>query len=212
MEPQRGNPSRPWSLPCRFRHGSDWRWVKEKRDRVSTTGREFASSRSVGQCLARRPGCWHGAPSLIRPSWPTSCPMRRAAPRCVPWPKWPALAGVSKPPSRKAKARRGWTNMRSATGIVGIAISLYRSWPTRFWRRFDSRWGKKPPDPEIAELSVPEVRRLLEIALPLPPRSPELRLAWSQWRRARRQQARRSHYRRRGASWPQDGIHRNRSP
>jgi hypothetical protein len=45
---------------------------------------------------------------------------------------------------------------------------------------------------------VPEVRRLLDVALPLPPRSVALRLAWSQWlRRAKRQQARRSHYQRR---------------
>jgi hypothetical protein len=41
------------------------------------------------------------------------------------------------------------------------------------------------------------VRRLLDVALPLPPRSPELRLAWSNWRRAKRQQARRSHSRQR---------------
>jgi len=33
--------------------------------------------------------------------------------------------------------------------------------------------------------------------LPLPPASDELKLAWSRWRRAKRQQARRSHYRRR---------------
>jgi hypothetical protein len=46
-------------------------------------------------------------------------------------------------------------------------------------------------------LTVPEVRRLLEVTLPLPPRSPALRLAWSRWRRAKRLQARRSHYRRR---------------
>jgi len=72
--------------------------------------------------------------------------------------------------------------------------------------------GTDPPDPALAEVSVPEVRRLLEVALPLPPHSPELRLAWSQWRRAKRQQARRSHYRRRGAPWPETGIHRNRSP
>jgi len=44
---------------------------------------------------------------------------------------------------------------------------------------------------------VPEVRRLLEIALPLPPRSPALCLTWSHWRRAKRLMARRSHYRRR---------------
>ena len=36
--------------------------------------------------------------------------------------------------------------------------------------------GKKNQDPELAEVSVPEVKRLLEVALPLPPRSPELRL------------------------------------
>jgi len=60
---------------------------------------------------------------------------------------------------------------------------------------------KGASDPELAELTVPEVRRLLEVALPLPPHSSELHLAWSRWRRARRQQARRSHYRRRGFEW-----------
>jgi hypothetical protein len=44
---------------------------------------------------------------------------------------------------------------------------------------------------------VPEVRRLLEVALPLPPRSAALRLAWSRWRRAIRLRVRRSHYRQR---------------
>jgi hypothetical protein len=52
----------------------------------------------------------------------------------------------------------------------------------------------------LAELTVPEVRRLLDVALPMPARSVELRLAWSDWRRARRLQARRSHYRRRQQS------------
>lgn len=53
----------------------------------------------------------------------------------------------------------------------------------------------------MAELTVPEVRRLLEVALPLPDRSRELRLAWSRWRRAKRLQARRSHYRRQAMVW-----------
>jgi hypothetical protein len=44
---------------------------------------------------------------------------------------------------------------------------------------------------------VAEVGRLLAAALPLPERSLELQLAWSDWRLAKRQQARRSHYRRR---------------
>ena len=43
--------------------------------------------------------------------------------------------------------------------------------------------GGEKTDPELAELSVPDGRRLLEIALPLPPRSRELRLAWFHWRR-----------------------------
>ena len=55
---------------------------------------------------------------------------------------------------------------------------------------------KNATEPFLAELTVPEIRRLLAVALPLPPRSPELRLAWSNWRRAKRLQARRSHYRR----------------
>jgi len=44
-------------------------------------------------------------------------------------------------------------------------------------------------------MTVPEVRRLLEVALPLPARSLELHLLWSDWRRAKRLQVRRSHYR-----------------
>jgi len=44
---------------------------------------------------------------------------------------------------------------------------------------------------------VPEVRRLLDVALPLPPHSPALRLAWSDWRRHKRWLARRGHYRHR---------------
>jgi hypothetical protein len=46
-------------------------------------------------------------------------------------------------------------------------------------------------------MTVPEVRRLLEVALPLPTRSAELRLAWSDWRRATRLRVRQSHYRKR---------------
>jgi hypothetical protein len=47
---------------------------------------------------------------------------------------------------------------------------------------------------------VPEVRRLLEIALPLPDRSSRERFAWSGWRRTQCWQAQRSHYRQR--FWP----------
>ena len=57
-----------------------------------------------------------------------------------------------------------------------------------------------PPE-TLVGWTVAEVRRLLVIALPLPPHSPAFRLAWSRWRRLKRQQARYSHYRRRGAAY-----------
>jgi hypothetical protein len=47
---------------------------------------------------------------------------------------------------------------------------------------------------------VPEVRRLLEVALPLPERGVRERLAWSYWRRRKCYRARACHYRHR--SWP----------
>ncbi|OIO94628.1 MAG: hypothetical protein AUJ96_28365 [Armatimonadetes bacterium CG2_30_66_41] len=54
----------------------------------------------------------------------------------------------------------------------------------------------------MAEVTIPEVERLLTIALPLPPHSVELQLAWCVWRRRKRQLARISRYRRRGLQYP----------
>jgi len=54
----------------------------------------------------------------------------------------------------------------------------------------------------LAEVTIPEVERLLTIALPLPPHSAQLYLAWSEWRRHKRQLARISRYRRRGLQYP----------
>jgi hypothetical protein len=61
-----------------------------------------------------------------------------------------------------------------------------------------SRWrsGSTSP-PALAPWSIPEVRRLMELVLPLPAYSPEFRWAWSMWRRRKRAQARASYYRRR---------------
>jgi len=68
-------------------------------------------------------------------------------------------------------------------------------------RSLPSDGEKGGPEPFLAELTVPEVRRLLEVALPLPYRPRELRLAWSLWRRAKRWQARLSHSRRQANAW-----------
>ena len=50
---------------------------------------------------------------------------------------------------------------------------------------------------ELAHWTVAEVRRLLEILLPLPSYSAQFHKAWSDWRRRKRQDSRLS-YRRRG--------------
>ena len=46
---------------------------------------------------------------------------------------------------------------------------------------------------ENGELTIPEIRRLLEIALPLPKRTTEIIWEWSLWRRRHNQKAKRSH-------------------
>ena len=53
--------------------------------------------------------------------------------------------------------------------------------------------AEAPADAELAEMTVAEVRALLETVLPLPAHSKELRRRWSRYRRRRRQQARESY-------------------
>ncbi|MDA1193471.1 MAG: hypothetical protein O3A46_17480 [Candidatus Poribacteria bacterium] len=60
-----------------------------------------------------------------------------------------------------------------------------------------SSGSKRGSDPKLAKMTVPEVRRLLEGALPCPPRSKELRWQWSQWRRRKRQMAKIAHWNKR---------------
>jgi hypothetical protein len=64
----------------------------------------------------------------------------------------------------------------------------------------------------LAGLTAPEVRRRLAVALPAPERSVAARLAWSRWRRKRRLQARRSHYRRRATRRPTEQLVLAQSP
>ena len=51
-----------------------------------------------------------------------------------------------------------------------------------------------PKATDLAELTVAEVRALLEVTLPLPPGSIAFRMAWSRWRRRKRKQARDSYH------------------
>jgi hypothetical protein len=55
----------------------------------------------------------------------------------------------------------------------------------------------------LVGLTVPEIRRLLLALAITPARRVERVIAWSHWRRRRQWQAKRSHYRRRGHTWPQ---------
>lgn len=58
----------------------------------------------------------------------------------------------------------------------------------------------------LAGWTIAKVRRLLVVVLPLPTHSPEFRLRWIYWRMRKREQARRSHYRRCGHVAPPRGT------
>lgn len=103
---------------------------------------------------------------------------------------------------------------KSETGLDEYEVRYWHSWyrhitlamMAQTWLaavRLRTTAKKGGPDLFLADLTVPEVRRLLEVALPLPPRSAELRLAWSAWRRAKRYWAWRSHAQRHlfGSLW-----------
>jgi SRSO17 transposase len=97
---------------------------------------------------------------------------------------------------------------KGETGLDEYEVRFWHSWYRHItlsmmahaWLtsiRQQEQEKKSPRTDELAGLTVPEVRRLLVIALPLPVCSPQLRLAWSLFRRRKRFWARRSHYQRR---------------
>ena len=129
--------------------------------------------------------------------------MRRPRSRCA------KLAQVA---STRYTVEQCIEDAKGETGLDDYEVRYWHSWHRHItliadgarlvsFRPRESHGENRRPEPFLAELTVPEVRRLLEIALPRLERSRELRLAWSLWRRAKRLQARHSHARRQTQAW-----------
>ena len=170
----------------------DWAAVRvvASRDQCSGPGRRCGCSPA-----ARRP-----TPRTSPIIWPTP----RRTPRWPCWPKWRRRAGRWNSASRRPRAGRGWTTMKCGSGRAGIGTSPWRCSRTASWPGNAGRRGEKAPPPDdlglldgLVPLSVPAIRRLLVLTLPLPPRSVAFHLAWSHWRRRHQARAKRAHYRRR---------------
>ena len=118
--------------------------------------------------------------------WRRGRPLRGRADAVSEAREFPAASGGGPGAAGGAPVRLG--------GAAGGTAERDRAEPGGGQKGGDQRQG---PAAFLADLSVAEVERLLVVADPLPQRSLEVQLAWSDWRLAKRQQARRSHYRRR---------------
>jgi len=107
-----------------------------------------------------------------------------------------------------------WTveeSFQAGKGQVGLDQHQVRRWTS--WHRFttlalaalavlaicaaDARTPDHHGQPDMIELTVNEIRRLINVLLIRPTRSIAHRLRWSNWRRRHQARARRAHYRRR---------------
>ena len=102
-------------------------------------------------------------------------------------------------------------SFQAGKGQVGLDQHQVRRWTS--WHRFttlalaalavlaicvaDARTPDRHDQPDMIELTVNEIRRLINILLIRPPRSITHRLRWSKWRRRHQARARRAHYARR---------------
>jgi hypothetical protein len=102
-------------------------------------------------------------------------------------------------------------SFQAAKGQVGLDQHQVRRWTS--WHRFttlalaalavlaicaaDARTADHHAQPDMIELTVNEIRRLINVLLVRPARSIAHRLRWSRWRRRHQARARRAHYARR---------------
>lgn len=107
-------------------------------------------------------------------------------------------------------------SFQAGKGQVGLDQHQVRRWTS--WHRFttlalaalavlaicaaDARSAHRPAQPDMIELTVNEIRRLINVLLIRPTRSIAYRLRWSTWRRRHQARARRAHYARRSPSNP----------
>jgi hypothetical protein len=102
-------------------------------------------------------------------------------------------------------------SFQAGKGQVGLDQHQVCRWTS--WHRFttlalallaflalcaaDARSANRPAQPEMIELTVNEIRRLINVLLIRPTRSITHRLRWPNWRRQHQARARRAHYARR---------------
>jgi SRSO17 transposase len=102
-------------------------------------------------------------------------------------------------------------SFQAAKGQVGLDQHQVRRWTS--WHRFttlalaalavlaicaaDARTPDRRAQPDMIELAVNEIRRLINVLLIRPTRSIAYRLRWSNWRRRHQARAKRAHYARR---------------
>ena len=101
-------------------------------------------------------------------------------------------------------------SFKAAKGQVGLDQHQVRRWSS--WHRFttlalaalavlaicaaDTRTADRPAQPDLIELTVNEIHRLINVILIRPTRSVAYRLRWSNWQ-SHQARARRAHYARR---------------
>ncbi|WP_374273689.1 IS701 family transposase [Actinoplanes sp. M2I2] len=102
-------------------------------------------------------------------------------------------------------------SFQAGKGQVGLDQHQVRRWTS--WHRFttlalaalavlaicaaDARSADRHAQPDMIDLTVNEIRRLINVLLIRPTRSIAYRLRWSRWRRRHQARARRAHYARR---------------